>query len=531
MKTLKFKCTLLSDVIINQKSATEGNNETLDFIPGSNFLGIVASHLYEDLSSEESMMIFHSGKVRFGDAHPAKDGKRSLKVPASMFYPKMKKAYLEKDKLKDVNYKYELYIHHNIPDKILKSEKFKEKQLKQCRSGFCIFNDNEAKQTGIEKTFAIKSAYDRDKRRSKDKAMYGYESLNKGTEFFFTIEIDNDDLEERIKNAILGEKHIGRSRTAQYGLVKIEKCDFNESESRNKKGDFVTVYADSRLTFLDENGNATFRPSIAQLGLKSGEILWEKSQIRTFQYSPWNFKRQCYDTDRCGIEKGSVFVIKGCTDSVFTSQYIGSYKNEGFGKVIYNPDFLNSKEEGNGEAVYIILENEKEKKNDEKKEERNARIKEEIENLKTDKDDGLLLYFADQKQKELKEESVYEMVNNFVIQYAATEEEKKKDASRRNIFSSESFASQWGTIRSIAMKCKTKAELESELFTKTINKNGQTVANAYLTHGVAKDKWEERGRKKTFEEFFYNKLTDDNAQIAIINLAAQMAKRCRNNGK
>jgi hypothetical protein len=34
---------LLSDIIINQKAATEGPNKTLDFIPGSNFLGIVAA--------------------------------------------------------------------------------------------------------------------------------------------------------------------------------------------------------------------------------------------------------------------------------------------------------------------------------------------------------------------------------------------------------------------------------------------------------------------------------------------------------
>ena len=34
MKTIHFKCTLLSDVILNQKSATEGDNNTLDFIPG-----------------------------------------------------------------------------------------------------------------------------------------------------------------------------------------------------------------------------------------------------------------------------------------------------------------------------------------------------------------------------------------------------------------------------------------------------------------------------------------------------------------
>ena len=130
------------------------------------------------------------------------------------------------------------------------------------------------------------------------------------------------------------------------------------------------------------------------------------------------------------------------------------------------------------------------------------------------------------------------MVNEFVRKYAATVEEKKEDPSRMNIFTSENFASQWGTIRSIAMQSKTKNDLEIELFTKTmeksITKNGETkkvkIDNAYLTHGVAKDKWEEKGRINKFKNFFEG-LTDENAQTAIINLAAQMAKRCRNNGK
>lgn len=42
MKTLQFKCKLLSDVILNQRAATEGNQESLAFIPGNCFLGIVA---------------------------------------------------------------------------------------------------------------------------------------------------------------------------------------------------------------------------------------------------------------------------------------------------------------------------------------------------------------------------------------------------------------------------------------------------------------------------------------------------------
>ena len=62
MKTLQFRITLLSDVILNQKSATEGSNSTLDFIPGNCFLGIVASRLYTKVTPEEALDLFHNGK-------------------------------------------------------------------------------------------------------------------------------------------------------------------------------------------------------------------------------------------------------------------------------------------------------------------------------------------------------------------------------------------------------------------------------------------------------------------------------------
>ena len=126
MKTLKFKCTLLSDIILNQKAATEGPNTTLDFIPGSNFLGIVASELYGKLPNVDALAIFHSGKVRFGDAHPSKGEMRSLKVPACMYYPKLKSA------------EDELYIQYAIPN--ISSDEIKKLQLKQCRSGFYDFS-------------------------------------------------------------------------------------------------------------------------------------------------------------------------------------------------------------------------------------------------------------------------------------------------------------------------------------------------------------------------------------------------------
>ena len=49
MKILQFKCKLISDIVLSQNTATEGSQKTLDFIPGSSFLGLVASQLYNQV--------------------------------------------------------------------------------------------------------------------------------------------------------------------------------------------------------------------------------------------------------------------------------------------------------------------------------------------------------------------------------------------------------------------------------------------------------------------------------------------------
>ncbi|MBO5699235.1 MAG: hypothetical protein J6R79_04445 [Bacteroidaceae bacterium] len=480
MSRLKFKCTLLSDVILNQNSASEGANQTLDFIPGSNFLGIAASTLYIDVDAE-SWEIFHSGNVRFGDAHPSLvDSKfRGLKTPASFFYPKLSHPS-EK-----------LYVHHKIPN--VSDVELKKEQLKQCRSGFCDFSKEKAVLVQTNTNFAIKSAYDKVYRRSKDEQMYGYESLQKDLVLYFEVEVLNEALVDKVRDSLVGKKRIGRSRTAQYGLVDIEVCEYEEVCSNPACGSYVEVYADSRLIFLDEYGLPTFQPKAEDLGLK-GEVCKELSQIRTFQYAPWNYKRQCFDTDRCGIEKGSVFVVK--TDACpAQSQYVGAYNNEGFGKVIYNPMFFKADEKGIAKVALVEA------------------VTKKAQSVALLSGSPLLTYLSKKKEEECVESQVYKRVNEWV-------EKNKK------IFTDFSFASQWGQIRSIAMKCKTKGDLYQELFEKHTTLKGKPFNAAYLGHGVAEDKWRERGRLGKFKEFFEN-MSEENVQIAVINLASEMQKKCK----
>ncbi len=508
MKTLKFKCELLSDVVLNQKAATEGNNSTLDFIPGSTFLGIVAAH-YGELDNQVAWKIFHSGKVRFGDAHPAAaDEMRTLRIPASLYYPKMKSIAEA------------CYVRH-----IYEREQDKEnggcpQQLKQCRTGFYAFGeDNNVSSVVLNKSFALKSAYDRDKRRSEDEKMFGYESLSKGATFFFDVELDEDDLAEVIEKYLCGERYIGRSRTAQYGRVKISEAEsymensssgqcFTKKDNETKKdNNYATVYADGRLIFLDGQGELTLQPAAKDLGIEKGKIDWTRSQVRTFQYAPWNGKRGARDADRMGIEKGSVFVVElnhAPESYSFESRYVGVYNNEGFGKVIYNPSFLQAQDGKNGLSV-LSFDKGTEKQGGQEETKGNSESQ-------NPGDTPLLKYLGRCRQEQKAQRFIYGRVNDFV-------------AKNKSRFSSEQFASQWGTIRSIAMQKRTYEAIHEELFKE---KEG------YLEHGVAAERWKKSQRKDNLEGFLkaaHKEEATYNDKFlcckALVNLASEMAKIAR----
>ena len=484
MVRLKFTCTLLSDIILNQNAGSKEKQSTLDFIPGNVFLGIAAAKLYGSLEPEKSMAIFHSGNVRFGDAHPLCDGKRALRVSAALYYKKGESltgdgAY--------VMYKWK-------PDEGV--------QPKQCRSGFYAFSDDESCiEIKTKKSIAIKSAYDRNERRSKDEAMYAYESLSKGMRFAFDVECDDDNLSGIIKDALVGRRHAGHSRTAQYGLVNIQEADFSEIRSLVPYESFATVYADGRLIFMDSFGNLTFQPTAKDLGFGAGaQIDWKRSQIRTFQYAPWNAKRQVPDPDRFGIEKGSVFVVSlNGTTSPSSSAYVGCYNNEGFGKVIYNPEFLKADEAGKSILSYV---------------ESNAQKKPKDREERTDVYKSALNQPLMQRLEKMNANkcNIYDIVNKFVSENA-------KNFKRDN----ERFASQWGYIRELAERAEDINTFKGKL-------------EDYLGHGVASEKWQ--FKKKGLYDFVEslehkivdNKETNEKAiywREIMINLSAEMAKKCK----
>ncbi len=449
MIRLGIKCILQSDLVLSSSPANEGFYQSLDYIPGSKFLGILAKEIY-DMSPQiasQTLDIFHYGKVRFGDAHLLIDEQLSYKAPLNWIYPKKSRDF---DEIKlfhkfDPSIKIEdLDIYESVKDKYFTLDR---------------------KITKVDQNFSIKSAYDRENYRSMDKQMYGYFALPKGSEWVGYIDFDDDSYIQIIKEHLLGRKRMGRSKSSQYGLVIIEEFnrDISFDQSTAQSGE-AYLYAYSNLCFVDQNGNYTTRPSLKDLKLpKDSTILWEKSKIKTRKYQTWNKKRHQPNQDRFIIEKGSVFVVQ-LKESLSYEEYkmgIGSHRSEGFGQVLLNPSFLmpqirSTEDQNNKDNSALGWKFQKPGKESTL-----------VESPILNPNDHPLLAFIEQKKKSLNSEN---KMDKWINEFISENENEFKNIN----------SSQWGQIRNISKNIEKPELLDFLLFDEKIG---------FVHSGQAKSQW------------------------------------------
>ena len=432
MRQRDFKVTFLSDIVLHGSSNSEGNIETLDYITGSSFLGMVAKNYDEFAKTFDTFDIFHSGKVRFGEATPYFENKTTYKVPFCFFAPK-----LDSDK-KEVKNNH--FIDYDNQAEL-------DKQYKQIRSGYITSNFD---YINLDHTYSQKAAYDKKNRKSKDSSMFGYKAIKKGATWKFTIKFDKDldeKIEKQVVENILGEKYLGKSKTAQYGKILIEELkDFKEENLENLNPKEITyVYINSSLALFNANGMPTFEPTIENLGLTNASINWEKTQIRTKKITPYNFKRQTNDYTRLVIEKGSVIALKNASneDINILKNGIGGYLNEGYGEVLINPSFLLK------EGSFSLNKTEKKE------------VKLDIQKEKVD--DVLISFLKNKKESKNKTYRLGEEVQKFI------EDNKTKFEMVSK--------SQWGQIRMLVQFNQKNRDYVEKI-------------KDFITHGTSKKQWE-----------------------------------------
>jgi hypothetical protein len=473
MKQLEFSIKLLSDLIISSNSASEGFKPSLNYIPGAKFLGIAAGRLY-DTESKETLDIFHNGNVRFGDAHLMGAESRSYKAPASWMFKKGE------------DFSHDIFLFHNLFLLNKNSNNEKTVQLKTIKDEQYFTPDGELLE--IATAFSLKSAYNSQKKKSADQQMYGYHSLEKGTVWSFKVDFDYDEYMEKVCKAIVGIHRIGRSRSAEYGLMEIEKiAEVDTKEKVLPKGNLL-LYAESNLCFYDQAGKNTICPDEDQLLLPKGsKIIQEKSKVNYRIYQSWNRKRHNRDADRLIIDKGSVFFIElseELSDAVYLKA-IGSHRAEGFGKILANPDFLVSE---TAMAPIKLVRKAPRKVTGSFAHQDSTR-------------DGAYFDFIKARQDSFKAEfDVYAAVNEFI---------KMKGPSFRKISNN-----QWGQIRKIAKIALDDKVLNDLLF---------ADETGFLMHGKSENDWRNNHKilKNALETYSFNGTKRD----FVLLLSSEMAKK------
>lgn len=458
MEKLYFSCTLKSDIVLNASMATEGNMNTLNYIPGSNFWGIVASQLYPKLVEQKDhqtiLDLFHNGSVRFGDAHISTKMELGYPMPFTLFKDKLANNILETD----------LFAHYVLDQQNIKPTNVDKNdptfiQLKQHRTGLLTKSGKYLK--GPKKKFALKSAHCRELRKSKDGAMFGFESLSANQTFIFSVSYKNKDYKNIIIENLVGSRRIGKSKSAQYGLVEIKDIpNPNIFSSENNESNLVLVYAASNLCLLDQYGHPTFQPDAKRDFGIDGKIIWSASQIRTYAYSPWNSFRNTTDPERHCILAGSVITIKKSNSETLDvdnlPSTVGQWTAQGLGEVLYNPSFLKAVDNETGKWLIKL-----------KEVESTVKVSEvSLENSLKKADTPSIASYLQRKniltQRHLK---TGKAVQDFISDY----EKVFQDISN----------SQWGFIRTTTLQLKYKTEISTEKDTE--NKEDKMVVSLQNT--------------------------------------------------
>lgn len=332
MGILYFKVELLDDIVLSQRTATVGEHKSLDYIPGSVFLGIAASKHYSKISKDDAWNLFHTSKVRFCNAYPMISEKRTIPMPLSLHSEKVPRSGKENSVLNFV-----------CPE--IKEEGI---QYRQYRNGYVGFDNDKIIIDMPLKTSRMRTAIDGKTGTAAKSQLYGYESLNAGQSFIGKIEWD-DSVAELITPIINifndGEVlHIGRSKTASYGRVKVSKIEIMDNKVRDICGTSFSILAVSDLCLKNPiTGIPELNLLPEFLGLGNDWILDKtKSFSRPLCLYQYNGHRKEIEMQKTLISKGSVFTFKSDKELTLSEKEsvisavkygIGDAKGQGFGEI------------------------------------------------------------------------------------------------------------------------------------------------------------------------------------------------------
>ena len=244
MNGFVYKLILLEPVLANSLGGDPNSARTLPFVPGAVMRGAVIrayqakNKLRElDATDEETRRLFFNGATRYLHAYPKDNKTENRSLPSPLSWRKLKNIDWSRGESDDKRRLLDLRV--EIPTK--------GEQFKGMGEGvFWVLREDTA--YGLDRAEQINLHTQRDSIKGKATeehgAIFRYEALPVGMQLMGVILTQSEKDAEKVKGLIDGQTvYLGKSRTAGYGLVKIEVVE-ELKELFYSWSEYKKVYAD-----------------------------------------------------------------------------------------------------------------------------------------------------------------------------------------------------------------------------------------------------------------------------------------------
>ncbi|MDZ4711295.1 MAG: hypothetical protein SGI89_03110 [bacterium] len=325
MQKIRYTVTTLSPILISKLSGDRNMTETFDYIPGRVMLGIFASKYIKAKqltnaahNDDNFVKYFLTDDVIFTNALLTKDNKDLVPTPFSIQKSKEDESVLCDLLFKEFDDEYE--------------------QTKYL-GGYNLKEDSIVKHATVDKSLNFHHARDENTNTSKEGMIFNYESIGKDQEFTgYLIGEKIKDFKDIFKEEF--EAFIGRSKTAQYGRIKVEMGNVEEYNPEVTTVNTLTFLSD--VILYNENGQSTTDLSVLKKYIYDKllrEIKIDKAFIKTSRIdnyvSVWKLKKP----SETAFASGSCFFISGLNREdieklkEIEKSGIGERRNEGLGRI------------------------------------------------------------------------------------------------------------------------------------------------------------------------------------------------------
>jgi len=318
MQQLKIRIRLESPVVISAQSGDSTLTGTLDYIPGSSILGLVAvRYLKDKVKTAEFDRIFLRGDVHFHNLYPVRGNDEFLPCPQNIWRSKS-------DPGRFIN----IFSKPNNADDYQKVDTFA-----RVTGNFLDIHPVETE---------IFFHHERDYARgiSKSGVVFNYEALSAGQEFSGCIQ-GSEDYIGLIHELLSTDKtlRIGKSKTSQYGNAVLLTCENSEyAMDREKELACSTMVMASDTIIKNSMGISTVELYELEtiLGTKIISAALNTSRTETI-VNAHRAKRP----SEIAFKAGSVFMLEVCPTNAedLVMHGLGERTWEGFGRVYFPEEF------------------------------------------------------------------------------------------------------------------------------------------------------------------------------------------------